>query len=78
MVQLSMIKIRRLTCMVMLIQIGSATEEKNTLGCFFSFRSSMGYWFGRMESCMALSTAKRGAVNLQFVIQIEISRKREF
>ena len=64
--------------MVMLIWIGSATEEKNTLGCFFSFRFSMGYWFGRMDSCMVLSTAERGAVKLQFVIQIEISRKRDF
>ena len=54
----SMIRIKRLTCMVMLIWIGSATEKKSTLGCFFSLRSSMGYWFGRMQSCMALSTAK--------------------
>ena len=47
-------------------------------------------WCSRKQSCMALSTAKekyvstcsdtweRGAVKLQFVIQIEISRKREF
>ena len=28
--------------------VGSATEKKITLGCFFSLRSSMGYWFGRM------------------------------
>ena len=27
----------------MMIQIGSATKKKSTLGCFFSFRSSMGY-----------------------------------
>ena len=44
--------------MVMLNQIGSATEKKSTLGCFFSLRSSMGYWFGRMESCMVLSIAE--------------------
>ena len=43
--------------MVMLIQIGSTNEKKSSLECFFSLRSSMGYWFGRMESCMALSTA---------------------
>ena len=41
---------------VMLIRIGSATEKKSTLGCFFSLRSSMAYWFGMMQSCMALST----------------------
>ena len=63
--------------MVMLIRIGSATEEKNTLGFFFSLRSSMGYWFGRMESYMVLSTTKKGAVKLQYVIQIDISQKRE-
>ena len=44
--------------MVMLIRIGSATEKKSTLGFFFSLRSSMGYWFGRMESCMVLSIAE--------------------
>ena len=68
MVQLSMIRIRRLTCMVMLIQIGSATEEKNTLGCFFSLRSSMGYQFGRMESCMVLSIAKEKYVSTSSAI----------
>ena len=35
----SMIRIGRLTCMVMLIRIGSAIEKKSTLGCFFSLRS---------------------------------------
>ena len=44
--------------MVMLIWIGSAIERKRTLGCFFSLKYSMGYWFGRMGSCMALSTAE--------------------
>ena len=60
----------------MLIWIGNATEKKITLG----LRSNVGYWFGKMESCMALSIAKekyfatclttweRGAVKLQFVI----------
>ena len=76
--------------MVMLIRIGSATKKKSTLGCFFGLRSSMGYWFGKMQSCMALGTAEakyvatcsatweRGVMKLQFVIYIEISRKREF
>ena len=53
-----MIQIRRLTCMVMLILIGSTNEKKSTLGCFFSLISSMGYLFGRMESCMVLSIAE--------------------
>ena len=44
--------------MVMLILFGSATEKKSALGCFFSLRSNMGYWFGKMESCMVLSTAE--------------------
>ena len=26
----------------------SATERKSTLGCFFSLRTGMIYWFGRM------------------------------
>ena len=51
-------RIKRLTCMVMLIRIGSATEKKSTLGCFFGLRFSIGYWFGRIQSCMALSTAE--------------------
>ena len=75
--------------MLMLIQIGRSIEKKSTVGLFFSLRSSMGYWFGRMESYMVLSIVRekyvatclticeRGAVNLQYVIQIEISRKRE-
>ena len=74
----SMIRIRRLTYMVMLIRIGSANEKKRTLGCFFNLRSSMGYCFGRMESYMVLSITERGSVKLQFVIQFEISRKKEF
>ena len=59
---------------------GSTTEKKNTLGCFFSLRSSMVYWFGRMQFCMVLSTTEtkfvatcsticeRGAEKLQYVI----------
>ena len=57
----------------MLIWIGSATEKKSTLGFFFSLRSSMGYWFCRMESYMGLNTTKRGSVKIHYVIQIEIS-----
>ena len=38
----------------MLIWIGNATEKKITLG----LRSNVGYWFGKMESWMALSTAE--------------------
>ena len=41
--------------MVMLIHISSATKENITLSFFFSLRSSMGYWFGRMETSMVLS-----------------------
>ena len=37
---------------------GSATKRKSTLGCFFGLRSSMVYWFGRMQSYMVLSTAE--------------------
>ena len=71
------------------VDFGSVIEKKTTLGCFFSLRSSMGYGFGRMDSCMALRTDKekyvatfsviceRGSVKLRYMIQIEISRKRE-
>ena len=44
--------------------VGSTTKRKRTLGFFFSLISSMGYWFGRMRSCMVLSTIERGTVNL--------------
>ena len=37
---------------------GSATKRKSTLGCFFSLRSSMIYWFRRMRSCMELTTVE--------------------
>ena len=37
---------------------GSAIEKKNTLGFFFSLRSSIFYWFGRTRSYMALSKTK--------------------
>ena len=52
--------------------------RKSTLGCYFSMGLVVISWFRRKQSCMALSTAKRGAVKLQYVIQIEISRKMEF
>ena len=35
---------------------GSAIDRKSTLRCYFSMGSSLISWFGRMESCMALST----------------------
>ena len=38
--------------------VGSAIYRKSTLRCYFSMRSSVISWFGRMESHMALSTAK--------------------
>ena len=68
----------------------SAIDRKSTSGCFFSMGSGVISWFSRKESCMVLSTTKeeyvatfsttwkRGAVKLHFVIQIQISRKREF
>ena len=70
--------------------VGSAVDRKSTLGCCFSMGSGVISWFSTKQSCVALSTAEakyvatclatweRGAVKLQFVIQIEISRKREF
>ena len=68
----------------------SAIDRKSTSRCYFSMRSGVISWFGRKDSCMALSTTEekyvatfsatweRGAVNLQFFILIEISQKREF
>ena len=61
--------------------VGSAIDRKSNS----SMRSGVISWFSRKESCMALSTVKekyiqsflatweRGAVKIQFVIQIEIS-----
>ena len=37
---------------------GSSIERKSTLGCFFNLRFDMIYWFGRMQSYMALSTTE--------------------
>ena len=34
---------------------GSAIDRKSTLRCYFIMGSSVISWFGRMESCMALS-----------------------
>ena len=56
----------------------SAIDRKRILGCCFSMGSCVISYISKKESCMALRTTERGAVNLQFVIQIEISRKREF
>ena len=36
----------------------SAIDRKSTSGCYFSMGSSVISWFGRMESCMALSTSE--------------------
>ena len=54
--------------------VGSTIDRKSTLRCYFSMGSSVISWFGRMESCRVLSTAKekyvatfyleRGAVKL--------------
>ena len=41
---------------------GSATDKKSTSDCCFSLGSSMIYWFGKMRSCMALSTAEAKCV----------------
>ena len=42
---------------------GGAIDRKSTSRCYFSMGSSVISWFGRMESCMVLSTtdAKYGA-----------------
>ena len=37
---------------------GSAIDRKSTSRCYFSMRSGVISWFGRMESCMVLSIAK--------------------
>ena len=57
---------------------GNAIDRKSTSGCCFSMGSGVISWFSRKESCMVLRIVERGAVKLQKVIQIEISRKREF
>ena len=38
--------------------VGNAIGKKSTLGCCFSMRSGVISWFGRIESCMVLSTAE--------------------
>ena len=42
---------------------GNAIDKKRTSGCCFSMGSSVISWFGRMESCMALSTSKEKDVS---------------
>ena len=37
---------------------GTAIDRKSTSRCYFSMRLGVISWFGRMESCMALSTAE--------------------
>ena len=46
---------------------GSAIDRKSTLRCYFSMGSSVISWFGRMESCMALSTAKEKDVATRYL-----------
>ena len=36
--------------------VGSSIDRKSTSGCCFSMGSGVISWFGRTESCMALST----------------------
>ena len=38
--------------------VGSANDRKSTSRCYFSMGSSMISWFGRMESCIVLSTVE--------------------
>ena len=38
--------------------VGSAIDRKSTLRCYFSMRSGVISWFGRKDSCMALSTVE--------------------
>ena len=40
----------------------SAIDRKSSSRCYFSMGSSVISWFGRMESCMALSTTKENDV----------------
>ena len=42
---------------------GNAIDRKSTSRCYFSMGSSVISWFGRMESCMALSTAEETDVS---------------
>ena len=42
---------------------GSAIDRKSTLRCYFSMGSSMISWFGRMDSCMVLSTSEEKDVS---------------
>ena len=37
---------------------GSAIDRKSTLRCYFRNSSGVISWFGRMESCMVLSTVE--------------------
>ena len=57
---------------------GSAIDRKSTSGCCFSMGSGVISWFSKKNSCMVSSTVERGAVKLLYVIQIKISRKRDF
>ena len=45
---------------------GSSTNINTTLGCCFSFGSSMISWFNRNQSCLVLSIAKEEYVSAYF------------
>ena len=51
-----MMLIKRLTYIDMLIQ--KSTYRKSTSGCCFNLGFGMISWFGRKQSCVALSTAE--------------------
>ena len=42
--------------------VGNAIDRKSPSRWYFSMGSSVISWFGRMESCMALSTTKENDV----------------
>ena len=48
---------------------GSAIDRKSTSRCYFSMRSSVISWFGRMESCMVLSTAEAKYVSTCYLVE---------
>ena len=45
----------------------SAINKKSTSGCCFSMRSGVISWFGRMESCIELSTAEEKDVAIFYL-----------
>ena len=43
--------------------VGNDIDRKSTSRCYFSMRLGVISWFDKMESCMALSTAKEKDVS---------------